>query len=68
MVGLRPTLPDGMPIIGASARPGVWVNLGHGGNGWGLACGSARLIADAIAGRSAMLDSTPFALERFSRR
>ncbi len=66
--GARPTLPDGMPLIGASARPGVWLNLGHGGNGWGLACGSARLIADAIAGRDAMLDSTPFALDRFSRR
>jgi D-amino-acid dehydrogenase len=29
----------------------VWLNLGHGGSGWALACGSARLLADSVAGR-----------------
>lgn len=49
--GARPTLPDGAPLLGASGSANVWLNLGHGGNGWAMACGSARLIADAIAGR-----------------
>lgn len=48
--GARPMLPDGPPVIGASPVPGVWLNLGHGSSGWALACGSARLVADALAG------------------
>lgn len=39
----------GMPRIGASRIPGVWINAGHGVHGWGTACGSAQLIADLIA-------------------
>lgn len=58
--GARPTLPDGPPVLGASGVPGVWLNLGHGGGGWTLACGSARLLADAIAGRAPAIDPAPF--------
>ncbi|MBL0420364.1 FAD-dependent oxidoreductase [Ramlibacter sp. AW1] len=54
--GARPTLPDGPPVIGASGIPGVWLNLGHGGYGWAMACGSARATADLIAGRQPELD------------
>jgi D-amino-acid dehydrogenase len=50
--GARPMLPDGPPVLGASGIDGVWLNLGHGGSGWALACGSARLVADALAGRA----------------
>ncbi|NMM79875.1 amino acid dehydrogenase [Acidovorax sp. SRB_14] len=50
--GARPTLPDGPPVVGASGRPGLWLNLGHGASGWALACGSARALADAVAGRA----------------
>ncbi len=49
--GARPMLADGPPVLGASGVPGVWLNLGHGGSGWALACGSARLVADAISQR-----------------
>jgi D-amino-acid dehydrogenase len=49
--GARPMLPDRPPIVGATGRPGVWLNVGHGSSGWALACGSARLLAEAIAGR-----------------
>jgi D-amino-acid dehydrogenase len=48
--GARPMLPDGPPVLGASGSAGVWLNLGHGSNGWALACGSARVLADQIAG------------------
>ena len=47
--GTCATLPDGAPVLGASGVPGVWLNLGHARNGWALACGSARIVADAIA-------------------
>ena len=59
--GARPMLPDGPPVIGAAGVPGVWLNTGHGSSGWALACGSARLVADAIAGRTPPLDMTRFA-------
>jgi D-amino-acid dehydrogenase len=49
--GARPMLPDGPPVLGASGATGVWLNLGHGSSGWALACGSARVVADALAGR-----------------
>ena len=54
--GARPMLPDGPPVLGASGIDGVWLNLGHGASGWALACGSARLLADMLAGRPAVID------------
>ena len=50
--GARPTLPDGAPVIGESGVPGLWINAGHGASGWGLACGSARMLADLVARRT----------------
>lgn len=55
--GARPMLPDGPPLVGASAVPGLWLNLGHGSSGWALACGSARVLADQLAGRDPGLDA-----------
>ena len=46
--GARPMLPDGPPVLGPSGAEGIWLNVGHGGSGWALAAGSARLVADAI--------------------
>lgn len=48
--GLRPMTPDGAPLIGATAFSNLYLNAGHGSNGWTTACGSSRLIADKIAG------------------
>ncbi len=62
--GARPMLPDGPPVLGASGLPGIWLNLGHGSSGWALACGSARLVADAIAGRSSAIDTEGLGLDR----
>jgi D-amino-acid dehydrogenase len=58
--GARPMSPDGPPVIGATGLPGVWVNTGHGSSGWALACGSARLLADAVAGRDPAIDTSRF--------
>jgi D-amino-acid dehydrogenase len=54
--GARPMLPDGPPIIGNSGLPGLWLNIGHGSSGWALSCGSARALADLMAGKSADID------------
>ncbi|MFN9747194.1 MAG: FAD-dependent oxidoreductase [Betaproteobacteria bacterium] len=62
--GARPLLPDGLPLIGASALSGVWLNLGHGGQGWALACGSAQLLAQALDGREADPALAPLSPQR----
>ena len=62
--GARPMLPDGPPVIGKTPLQGIWVNLGHGSSGWALACGSARVLADAMAGRSAAIDLEGLGLDR----
>lgn len=65
--GARPMLPDGPPVIGASGIAGVWLNLGHGSSGWALACGSARVLADALAGRAPPIDVEGLGVARLVR-
>lgn len=62
--GARPMLPDGPPLLGATGIPGVWLNLGHGSSGWALACGSARVVADLMAGRPPEIDVEGLGVER----
>ena len=64
----RPMLPDGPPAIGATGLDGLWVNLGHGSSGWALACGSARVLADRLAGRTGEIDADGFDPCRFRPR
>lgn len=64
--GARPMLPDGPPVLGRSGIDGVWLNLGHGSSGWALSCGSARLLAGALAGRPAAIDIEGLGVERLS--
>jgi D-amino-acid dehydrogenase len=49
--GLRPATPSNLPIIGRSRYGNLYYNTGHGTLGWTLACGSARALADIVAGR-----------------
>ncbi|CAG2143046.1 D-amino acid dehydrogenase [Cupriavidus plantarum] len=58
--GLRPATPSGLPLIGASRVPGLWLNIGHGALGFTLAMGSASLLADAMAGRRSAIDAHDF--------
>lgn len=62
--GSRWLVPDGLPVIGATAVPGLWLNVGQGASGWTLACGSARLLADQIAHRPPSLGADAFSLNR----
>jgi D-amino-acid dehydrogenase len=63
--GARPMLPDGPPAIGPTGVPHLWLNTGHGSSGWALACGSAQMTADLMAGRSPALDPAPFSPQRW---
>jgi D-amino-acid dehydrogenase len=64
--GLRPMTPDGCPLLGPTALPNLIVNSGHGTLGWTLACGSARVVADLIAGRPAPIPTGPYNPSRLS--
>ncbi len=66
--GLRPMTPDGTPIIGSTSIQGLYLNVGHGTYGWTLACGSAQLLADVLAGRPSALDPAAYALDPRNRR
>ncbi|MDP2006779.1 MAG: FAD-dependent oxidoreductase [Rubrivivax sp.] len=65
--GAQAMLPDGPPVLGESGAPGVWLNLGHGGSGWALACGSAQVLAERLAGRDAPLDMAGLTVARLRR-
>jgi D-amino-acid dehydrogenase len=64
--GARPMLPDGPPIVCHSGLPGLWLNLGHGSSGWALSCGSARALADLVAGKAPDVDLEGLDLSRLA--
>lgn len=51
--GVRAATPDGLPLVGQSSRPGVFLAMGARRNGWLLAPMIADLIVDALAGKAA---------------
>ncbi|MEO7006332.1 MAG: FAD-dependent oxidoreductase [Terrimesophilobacter sp.] len=59
-VGPRPCTPDGLPLIGATKSPRVFVGGGHGM--WGITLGplTGKFLADQITGRA-----VPALLQRF---
>jgi D-amino-acid dehydrogenase len=57
--------PDALPLVGPSAQSGIWLNLAHGHNGWSMACGAARLLADQMQGRPSGLDTRLLLPSRF---
>lgn len=54
--GLRPATPSNVPLIGRTRFRNLFLNTGHGTLGWTLACGSARALADIVAGRKPDVD------------
>jgi D-amino-acid dehydrogenase len=46
--GIKLLSPDGLPVVGATPHPRIFTNFGHGPAGWGLACGSAKVVADCL--------------------
>ena len=63
--GARPMTPDGPAILGEAGWQGLYLNSGHGSNGWTQACGTARVVADLVAGRKPEIDLEGLTLERF---
>lgn len=49
--------PNGMPLVGGTTHGNIFINTGHGAHGWSAAVGSAKLLADAMAGRETEIES-----------
>ncbi|MPW20551.1 FAD-dependent oxidoreductase [Paraburkholderia sp. CNPSo 3157] len=65
-LGFRPTLPDGVPVLGrASASERVIYAFGHQHLGLTLAGVSGRIVADLVARRAPPLDLSRYAATRF---
>lgn len=62
--GFRPMSADGMPYIGQTKIPGLWINSGHSHLGWTMAMGSADIISDLILGETPSINPAPFSPER----
>ncbi len=65
-MGFRPSMPDSLPVIGASrAGDDILHAYGHGHIGLTLAPITAALMADLIAGRAPQIDLGPYRTTRF---
>jgi D-amino-acid dehydrogenase len=65
--GQTPVLPDGLPVLGATSVPGVWLNIGHGLRGWSMASGSARVLANQVMQRDTGIDAQAFSAQRWHK-
>ncbi|SPR43930.1 D-amino acid dehydrogenase small subunit [Bordetella pertussis] len=64
--GLRPMTPDGPAILGPTRYANLYLNCGHGSNGWTQACGTGRIVADIVAGRTPQIDLDGLTADRYT--
>lgn len=64
--GLRPGTPDDLPLLGATATPGLFIASGHFRNGILLAPVTGRILADLVSGKPVTTDISAFSPLRFS--
>ena len=48
---LRPSTPDGPPIVGKTPLKNLFINTGHGTLGWTQSAGTARMLGDIMDGQ-----------------
>lgn len=63
-VGLRPSSPDGLPILG-HVGDGVALATGHGATGLQLGPYSGKVVSQLVRGKDPEYDLTPFSPDRF---
>lgn len=62
----RAVAADGLPLLGASGQPGLWLNLSSAGQGWGQACGSAHVLAQLVCGQAPAVDISSLGPQRLA--
>jgi D-amino-acid dehydrogenase len=61
--GMRPATPKGTPVLGATPRSNLWLNVGHGALGFTLALATGRVVADLASGRKPAVPLEGFTLD-----
>lgn len=65
--GTRPCMPDMLPVIGpAAGQPGLWLNFGHGHQGFTLGPATGEMLAAMLSGEPAPVPPDPFRPGRWS--
>ncbi|WP_415820107.1 D-amino acid dehydrogenase [Bordetella tumbae] len=64
--GLRPMTPDGPAILGKTRYANLYLNCGHGSNGWTQACGTGKIVADIVSGRQPEVDLDGLTADRYA--
>ena len=65
-MGRRPSLPDGLPVIGPSPRhENLWLAFGHGHTGMVAGPMTGRIVAGMITGPMPNIDVAPYRADRF---
>lgn len=61
--GLRPMMPNSVPIVGLAHYRNLYLDTGHGHVGWTMAAGSGKFLADIVAGRKTEIDPSGLTYE-----
>ena len=68
-MGRRPSMPDGLPVIGPSPRhENLWLAFGHGHTGMIAGPMTGRIVAGMITGSMPNIDVAPYRADRFRTR
>jgi D-amino-acid dehydrogenase len=63
---VRPCMPDMLPVIGqAPKHQGLWMNFGHGHQGFTLGPTTGRLLAEMMSGGQPFIDASAFHPARY---
>ncbi|MGH2266585.1 NAD(P)/FAD-dependent oxidoreductase, partial [Enterococcus faecalis] len=58
--------PDMLPVLGPAPRHrGLWMNFGHGNQGFTLGPATGRLLAEMMSGETPAIDPAPYGPARF---
>lgn len=67
-VGLRPIVPDGMPVLGSVPTvDGVFLATGHGPTGLLLGPYSGKVVSSLVRGEEVAVSMEPFSITRFGQ-
>ena len=66
--GTAGMLPEGIPLLGATKHPNIFINAGHGAGAWALAAGSGKLLADIISQREPEINMQGLTLARYDTK
>lgn len=62
---LRPSTPDGPPIVGRTKYDNLFMNVGHGTLGWTQGAATATLLADIVAGKPTAITMDGLEINRY---